>query len=381
MPFPWSLAANLAIGGVQGILGGAQASSSNRQARKAAKAQRKQSKQDWRYTKRQIRTQNKYNNELYKAQIENDETMRQYDFDTQMQRYDYGMGIREYEFDQQMRVFDQQVKQKDQQLSFNMQAFNSAINQQNLARDEAMLGFKFDDYENAMNMRFELGRSEMSKKQADAQQRGLRANAAFESNQTMVAGLEAEGAARGSGQSGRTAAKNVQAAIIKNAAQEAAIAEGVTQAGFQYQLSIDEITQNLNQAYETYALDRAAIAASRNSFDKADMALREQINQDFQQANMNAINAVMLEPEIAPELPRPEMRPAIKYVKPFEIPIPDEPIKGAVPQTDVGIAQLSGLLGGTDWGAVAGGVADLFNNPINVGGGSDLFNLDKNFFN
>lgn len=377
MAFPWQLAVNLATGVGSSILGGQQASSNNKKARKAAQAQRKQVKQDWRYTKRQIRTQNKYNLDVYESQIENDENMRQYDFDTQMQRYDYGMGIRQFEFDQQIRVFDQQEKQRDQQLSFNMQAFNSAINQQNLNREETMLGFQFDDMENAMNMRFQLEGSEMSKKQVDAQQRGLRANAAFESNQAMVAGLEAEGAARGSGQSGRTAAKNVQAAIIKNAAQEAAIAEGVTQAGFQYQLSIDEITQNLNQAYETYYLDRKAIAASRNSFDKADMALREQINQDFQQANMNAINAVMLEPEIAPELPRPEMRPAIKYVKPFEIPLPDEPIKGAVPQTDVGFAQLSGLLGGTDFGALGGQLASLFDNPTNT----NMFDLDQNFFN
>ena len=52
----------------------------------------------------------------------------------------------------------------------------------------------------------------------------------------MIAGLESEGAARASGRAGRSAAKEVQATIAKNAMQEAAIAEGVTQAGFSMHL-------------------------------------------------------------------------------------------------------------------------------------------------
>ena len=47
---------------------------------------------------------------VWEAQIENDETMRQYDFDTRNQQRDYQMSIRDYEFGQTMRMFDQQVR-------------------------------------------------------------------------------------------------------------------------------------------------------------------------------------------------------------------------------------------------------------------------------
>ena len=46
-----------------------------------------------------------------------------------------------------MRMFDQQVKQRDQQLSFNQRAFNTAIEQQNVLKEEALIGFMFDDAE------------------------------------------------------------------------------------------------------------------------------------------------------------------------------------------------------------------------------------------
>ena len=230
--------------------------------------------------------------------------------------------------DSQCGCLTSRSRQRDQQLSFNQIALDSAIRQQNAAKEEAMLGFAFDDLQLNMDIRNELSGTYRSLNAEAAKQRGYRSQAAFESERNMIAGLESEGAARASGRAGRSAAKEVQATIAKNAMQEAAIAEGVTQAGFQYALSVTEIVANLNQAYDQYYLDRQAIAASRNSYEKADMVAREQINQDFQQANMNAIAAVMLEPQKQPPLPEVIMAPATKFVKPQKLSQPDHLKRG-----------------------------------------------------
>ena len=161
-----------------------------------------------------------------------------------------------------------------------------------------------------------------------AEQRALRSQAAFESEKNIVAGLEAQGAARASGRAGRSAAKEVQAVIAKNAMQEAAIAEGITQAGDQYALSVNEIVAGMNEAFEQFFVDRQAIELSRQSFLKADKAARKKIQQDYYQANMNAFNAVMLRPEMPPALPEVMMQPATVFTEPVKLTQPDHLKRG-----------------------------------------------------
>ena len=325
MPFPWATVGTAAVNAGIGLFN----SGNQERARvKANDAAYKNYINNWRFNKEQIKQTNKYNTKRWEAQIENDETMRQYDFDTRNQQRDYQMSIRDYEFGQTMRMFDQQVRQRDQQLSFNEIALDSAVQQQNVAYEEKMLQFAYEDAQINMDIRNEMFGTYRSLNQEGAKQRGARSRAAFESEKNTIAGLESEGAARASGRAGRSAAKEVQASIIKNSMQEAAIAEGVTQAGIQYALSVTDIVSNLNNAYDQYYLDRQSIAASRNSYDKADMATREQINKEFQQANMNAIAAVMLEPQKQPPLPEVIMAPATKFVKPMKLSQPDHLKRG-----------------------------------------------------
>ena len=66
--------------------------------------------------------------------------------------------------------------------------------------------------------------------------------------------------------------------------QEAAIAEGITQAGDQYALSVQDVVAGMNDAFEQFYFDRQAIDLSRTSFLKADQAIRDQIKQDYYQA-------------------------------------------------------------------------------------------------
>ena len=331
---------------------------------KANDAAYKQYLAGWRYNKEKIKQTNKYNTKVYENQIANDNIFRQYDYDTRNQQRDYQMSIRDYEFGQSMRMFNQQVRQRDQQLSFNQRALNTAIEQQNIAKEEGLISLGFQDFQNNMDIKNYLSGTQRKLNMKGAEQRSLRSQAAFESEKNIVAGLEAQGAARASGRAGRSAAKEVQAVIAKNAMQEAAIAEGITQAGDQYALSVNEIVAGMNQAFEQFYVDRQAIELSRQSFLKADKATRKKIEQDYQQANMNAFNAVMLRPEIMPALPEVMMQPATVFTEPVKLSQPDHLKRG-----DFGGNSTQGnsfLAGASDFfgGGGAEGIGQLLGNLI-----------------
>ena len=326
---------------------------------KANDAAYKQYLAGWRANKIRLRETNKYNQRVHEAQIANDNLFRQRDFDVRNQERDYQMSIRDYEFGQSMRMFNQQVKQRDQQLSFNDQALYSAIEQQNIAKEEGLISLGLQDFQNNMDIKNYLSGTQRDLNMKGAQQRAIRSQAAFESEKNIVAGLESQGAARASGRAGRSAAKEVQAVIAKNAMQEAAIAEGITQAGDQYALSVNEIVAGMNEAFEQFFVDRQAIELSRQSFLKADKAARKKIQQDYYQANMNAFNAVMLRPEMPPALPEVMMQPATVFTEPVKLTQPDHLKRG-----DFGGNSTQGnsfLAGLTDFlgGGGAEGIANL----------------------
>ena len=367
--------------GVNAVLGGIGQSQKNKAQQEADDRNYKNAKFNWRFQAEETGKRNKYQKEIYEAQIRNNQREREYNFEVAEQRYDYQMGIRQYQYDQSMRQYEQQIRQRDQQLSFNDQALDLAYRQQNQAKEDAMIGFLFDDAQNELDIRNEFNSTRNRANAAATELQGVRSAAALQSEQNIVAGIEAEGAARGSGRAGRSAAKETQAALAKNALQENVIAEGVTRAGYQFAQSINEITQNLEEAYEQFYLDREAITASRKSFLKADELTRQRIYQDYTQANMNAMNAVMLKPEIGPELPRPKMVPAIEYVKPYEIGIPDEPDRGSFKGGSQQSPVVSGLMAGVnslDFGTLGQGFANLFNDPTEL---SDLSKLGNTLGN
>ena len=322
---PWT---QIAMGVGSAVFGSIGRGNAEEQRVKANDAAYKQYLAGWRYNKEKIKQTNKYNTKVYENQIANDKLFREYDYNTRNQQRDYQMSIRDYEFGQSMRMYDQQVKQRDTQLSFNRQALNTALRQQDIAKEEALIGFDFQVLENNMNIRNELAGTQRRLNMKGAEQRSLRSQAAFESENNVIAGLEAEGAARASGRAGRSAAKEVQATVIKNAMQEAAIAESITQAGDQYALSVNDIVAGMNDAYEQFFLDRQAINLSRQSYIRSDKAIRDQIQLDYKQANMNAYANVMLRPEMPPALPEVMMQPATIFTEPMKLSQPDHLKRG-----------------------------------------------------
>ena len=80
MPFDWFTVGTAAVNAGIGLFN---SGNSEEKRVKANDAAYKNYINNWRFNKEQIKQTNKYNTKRWEAQIENDETMRQYDFDTE----------------------------------------------------------------------------------------------------------------------------------------------------------------------------------------------------------------------------------------------------------------------------------------------------------
>jgi len=324
-----------AIGTGLGMWGSAQQTSQNNSnARKQVNLQHKVDMEmyDWNWDEDdgQMWRKYAYDQETVNLQRQNSDKQLALTEQTAMDQWSYGMTIRDFNHNEQLRVRDQQIKQANQQVGFNAKAFSRGLAQQenwlqeqHLAIDMQEIGLDsgWIDSANAYNL---------NQANLDTKQRGSRAINQLQIQATSVEGLKAEGSSRASGQSGRSGAKSVQAAIAENGAKQAVIAEQTTQAGEQYALSTQQNVNKLNIAYKELFMQKQQLSATRNSLNKRDMFAREELNQQFQQANANALNKIMINPTLAPDLPTPPDLDDYKPVfqDPFKPEAPPEPRKG-----------------------------------------------------
>lgn len=301
--------------------------------------------------------------------------------------------IQMFGFNRNMEAYNKQVDQVNQQLDFNDQALNRAFARQDNYMLDQQIGLAFQgrkvmlDY---VDNKDKLGlrqrtldqdriygyRSNRLQQQAnDLTIRQQRAEAAFAQQEGLVAGLKAEGQARNSGGSGRSAGKTVQATMAENGAARARIAGMLSFQGEQYLLNTKQnviALQKLNDDYslETVKVNQALsvldqqkdlsmeqINESYLSLERADNLAREDIIQQKKQADANAVNSLPLMPELGPlasDFPLPEIYiPEMTY--PMEIrepPLtetigiqPPSSLQQFLPGIQQGLGQVASLLG------------------------------------
>jgi hypothetical protein len=344
--------------------------------------QAKSTQQSNKNAKKQVKLQHKVDKENYKFQWDEDDGQmwRKYAYDqetvnlqrqnsdiqlalteqTAMDQWSYGMTIRDFNHNEKVKVRNQQVKQANQQVGFNAKAFSRGLEQQENWLQEQNLAIDMQKIELDSGWIDSADAYNLNQANLDTKQRGSRAINQLQIQATSVEGLKAEGSARASGQSGRSGAKSVQAAIAENGAKQAVIAEQTTQAGEQYALSTQQNVNQLNIAYKELFMKGQQLSATRNSLNKKDMLAREELNQQFKQANANALNKIMLNPTLAPDLPTPPDLDDYKPVfqDPFEPEAPPEPRKGAANTQSVMGSMLNA--GAAAIPSLASAVAPLF---------------------
>lgn len=346
-----------AIGAGLNFLGASsQASSAGAASRAQRRLERKQIKADWRYKNQQIQDQNEYNKKSVKIARKNQDLEIARIEQQAMDNWSYNMTIRDFDFNNQMQAFGLQKANEQLQLGFNEAAFQFANQQQDNFVAEQNLAFDFADLKIDTDWANGFMDYELNQTGLDIEQQAARASNNFSMEKAQIEGLKKEGLSRSKGQAGRTAAKNIQAAIAESGLAQAEIAESTFQAGRQYQNSSAINAQNLEKLSDDLEIEQRKIAAGRISLENADKIARKGFKLDKLQSDMNARAKVMLKPKLAPDLPIP---PDLDL---YKAEIQDALILNELPEpaywkegdaTGTGDPGLAGLA------AASGGIADI----------------------
>ena len=378
LPFLVSAGINLGMG----IYGANQTASSNRAARSQAKKQNKYNQEmyDWNWDEEDGQMFRKYRYDQESVNLQRRNAQKQLSLAEQnaMDEWSYGMTIRDFQHNTQLRIRDQQIRQANQQFDFNEQAIASSLVQQDNWFAEQRLGIQFQEMDMENQYLNSQRDSQISQGLIDQKQRGARAAGQLNLQRSVVEGLKAEGQARAKGQAGRTAVKNVQAAIAENGAEQAAIAEQVTQAGEQYKFSTAQNIQSLQKAYDRLFLQKQQLGATMTSLNKKNLFARQELRLQKQQADANAYNKIMIKPELAPDLPIPPDLDLYKpiFQDPFEPEAPPRAPDMVAPQQSV----LGSFLNNGGASAIMGGISGLasMSTPqvpqMNLNAGAGQFN-------
>lgn len=245
-------------GGISAITGLFGASSSRNAQQAAIDRQYKYDKKLYKYNWKEAKRDYRYAKKGRDIAIANEEAELTWREKTAQRDWQHSMAIRDYEYNMQMRAYNKSEQTYRQQLNFNNIAAQVAVESENRFLEEQRIA------------------------------------TAFEHQDLFVQTLQEEGKAVARGQSGRSAAKAVQAVLAQSGRNQAILAESLVSANKQYNVNLRKI------ATDKYGAD---IAAEANR---------------------------MLKPEIAPALPAPLALPRSIFQKVQKPKKPPKPIKGAV---------------------------------------------------
>ena len=380
---PWI---GLGVGVVSGTLGFLGAQDSNRQAKSAASAQYKQAKKIYEYDWEQTVRKYDYAQVQLGIEKENDVNLRAYKEAQLTQQYNAQNERREYEyknrvdaFNRSEDIFQQQIgvnvvsslmAQEEATRAFNEQQISNNFQKEGLARDlfSALDTTAFAKAEVQLNKQSSIQGAANKRREAEFQYQSQRKELGFKSQQNMIEQLKAEGSARSRG-TGRSAAKNIQGAMMMAGMQQAQIVENIADSKQQFKIASTSINTSMMNDINTAELQTGQLDNSimykqqeynqnlrelKASMDSARAnlgATKMKINLDKQVADMRANANRMLEPSIGPEIPKPPALPPSIFLEPLKPMRPPKPVKNAARTQSAmtSFANALGSLSGVDW--------------------------------
>ena len=344
-----------------GVMG---ANDSNRAAEAASEAQYEQAKKlysfDWDNTLRKyeyakvsldIERQADANLRAYKEanlrqQYESQNQRREYEYKNRVEAFNRSEDI----FEQQMQVnsFSAMLAHDDANRFFEEQQIANNFSKEGLTRDlyKALDTTAFTKAEIQLNKHTSIRGAANKRRDAELQYQGKRKELGFKAQLNMIEKLQNEGKARARG-TGRSAGKNIQAAMMMAGMQQAQIVENIADSKQQFTIASTAINDSMMADINSSVLQTGVVENTlkykqqehnqglrelKASMDSARHNLnssRMKINLDKQVADLRANANRMLEPSIGPEIPKPPALPPSIFLEPLKPIRPPEPIKGA----------------------------------------------------
>ena len=402
--------ANTGFNIIKGITGSQQASSQNAAAEKAYKEQQEAAEEVAKAT-------NKYNKEVFEAQVKDYNAMRDYSQDQSLKNWERGAEIQDFQYLNQLKQWQKSTAIGNAQLGLNAQAASQGIQAEQDAIQEAFIQQQFQHRQSKDALKQTYVEQNINRQEQFQKIQGIRSRQAFGNvgfqntidqlmtqgalakEAEMVKNLVAEGSIQAAGQAGRSTAKSLQsnmAGLHRGLmVLESELSGKYKQAAVQMaELNADSSLQEAGVGLNLQRIDAAIKNAEsdaqfnlevmrENMKSTLNQTLRDvkQIGLERQVADLNTKAGMMLFPERLSYERRPEPPPERTFIEPMEV----KPGYTAPPQQVSTFAPLiSGIgagvsaLAGINWGGsnISGGGASggSYGSNIQIGTGTNYFN-------
>ena len=229
----------------------------------------------------------------------NDSIQREWQNQTRIDEWIDRDKMRIFDYNNQVDTYNASIERRDRQLDYNQKAQQIALNDNTRKYNETLVKIGFQNEDMAMQLGFDT-------RNMLAQIQGKRAGAAIKAQQAKIEGIRAMGKARASGQTGRSAMRNMQSVQAEIGRTQYAIIDAITrdESAFGF---------NLEKAHRTYEFGQRQLQESLKSARGQYAADEQQISLKKWEADMAAQDRVAPEPQMTPELSKPREMPARVY--------------------------------------------------------------------
>ena len=303
--------------------------------RRAVEAQHKYDIAKWKFDWQQMQDSYEYKRDAFDIQVFNQEQKIDYQNQLATNEWSDKEKIRIFDYNNQIKAYNASVEAYETQLDYNNLAAEISSADITRAYNEKLTAIGFQNEELLMKHGFDI--------RAQTQDiQSKKAQASFQLEDAKYKHMAAKGQVANMGQQGRTARKNMHAAIAAYGQQQTAMVDAITRSEDAYALGMEK-------TYKSTALSQRQLRESMKSAGSQYEADQTQTALNKYSADLAAEARIAPEPQEKPQLSRPLTLPKPRNLSPEEPPSWEQyesikPIKGAYSKQS-GFSKMMGTVG------------------------------------
>jgi len=260
----------------------------------------------WKYDWQSLQNRHAYNKSAFDANIRNQQRIRDVKNQTAIEEWEYKEKMRIFDYNNQVAAHNASVEAYHKQKDFNALAMELTTFDNNRKYNENLIDIGFKNETRLMELGF-------NKRDLSQKLKGQTQALAEKSQGAFLEGLQKQGQALATGQTGRSARKNLQSVLAEQGRVQAALARQLTneETGYEFALEKAEVSNEL----ATRTLRQSMLSAkSQWEVDNTQARLQEY------SANLQAEANIAPEPLLPPQLNKPIALPEPEVTPPPEPP-------------------------------------------------------------
>ena len=281
----------------------------------------------WKFDYQQLADKHAFSMDAFYTTQFNEEKMRQHKTATATQEWVDKEKMRIFDYNNQVEAYNASVGAYEVQRDYNQIAAEIQINDNTRKYNEQLQEIGFKNEDRLMNLGF-------NKRDLTMKLQGQKAAISQKAQGALLEGLQKQGATLASGQTGRSARKNIQAALAHQGSVQAALVDQITREQTGYQFALDKAELSAKFA------EQQLIASKDSALSQYEADTQTTKLQKYS-ADLQAEAAIAPEPQEPPQMSAPLELPQPEVNKPPGMVTPEQ-WADLRPPTDVGGGSTSG---------------------------------------